>query len=47
MIPLTGDWTGSGRDGVGFYNRRDGWFHLRASLDADRPASLSSSARRI
>lgn len=27
-VPLTGDWTGSGLDSVGFYNPRYGTFHL-------------------
>lgn len=36
VIPLTGDWTGSGSDGVGSYNPRSGSFRLRAGLQGGR-----------
>jgi hypothetical protein len=33
MIPLAANWTGGSRDGIGYYNPRDGWSHLRAGKD--------------
>jgi surface antigen len=36
MIPLVGDWDGDGRDGIGYYDPRNGTFHLRDSPSAGR-----------
>src|SRR6185437_399473 len=35
IVVFSGDWDGDGVDGVGYYNRADGTFHLRN--DATRP----------
>jgi hypothetical protein len=32
VIPLTGDWDGTGHAGTGYYNKADGTFHLRDEL---------------
>lgn len=29
LVPLTGDWRGNGRDQLGYYNPKNGTFHLR------------------
>ncbi len=34
MIPLAGDWTGSGRAGVGYYDPAAGRFYLRRALSS-------------
>ncbi|MFC6085276.1 CHAP domain-containing protein [Sphaerisporangium aureirubrum] len=31
-VIVTGDWNGDGKDSVGYYDRRDGTFHLRDAL---------------
>lgn len=36
MKPVAGNWAGGRRDGIGFYNPRTGWFHLRRALSAGR-----------
>jgi surface antigen len=36
MVPLAGQWTGRGADGIGYYDPRTGSFHLRDKLSSGR-----------
>jgi surface antigen len=40
MVPLAGQWTGRGADGIGYYDPRTGTFHLRDKLSSG-PANYS------